>query len=265
MASGADPLHVVLSSSVRADVLVIVADGHCTTDALLDALDASSSAIYNALGRLEEGGLLAADGDEWHLTGSGRIVADVVEERARLGSLLGQHEEYFQHHDASVVPADHRCRMGDLAGGEVLRASAAEPQAVVREVSRRLERSDSALVVSHVYDELFESAMPDSDSSRLVVDEEVVAAVRADLGEAEFLENRVESERDRIRVADVDFAVTVTDSALLLSLPLLDGGYDARSEFVAEHASARRWGTDLFEAVWADATPLRAFVDAQYR
>ena len=265
MASGAHPLQFVLSSSVRSDVLVAVADGHRTTDVLLEALDASSSAIYNALGRLEEGGLLTADRDEWHLTGSGRIVADVVLERDRLGALLAQHGEYFQRHDASVLPADHRCRMGELAGGEVIRASSAEPQAVVRAVSRRLEQSESALVVSHIYDELFESAMPDAGRSRLVVDHDVVDAVRADLGEEDVLENRVDGERARIRVAEVDFAVTVTDSAMLLSLPLPDGGYDVRSEFVAEHDRARRWGTNLFEAVWAEATPLQAFVDAEYR
>lgn len=261
MASGADSLQFVLSSSVRSDILLAVAGGRPSTDDLLDALDASSSAIYNALGRLDDAGLLRSTNGRWRLTGSGRLIADFVDDRKRLGSLMDEAGEYFTSHDARAVPAEYRRRMNELADASVIRAAETEPQSVVREVSTRLANAGTAFVVSPIYDELFERAMPDSEGSRVVLDRQVVDTVANELdGEAAIEDQLAERKDDPIRVTDANFALAVTESALLLSLPLLDGSYDARSEFVAEHDRALRWGTELFEHLWDEAVSLEDHV-----
>lgn len=265
MATGADPLQFVLSSSVRSDVLLAIADGSRTTDELLDALDASSSAVYNALGRLEDAGLIASADGAWTPTGSGRLIADFVRERERLGALLGEASEYFATHDARAIPAEFRLRMSELAGATVITAPETEPQGVVREVSDRIADADAALMIAPIYDELFEGAMPDSEGTRLVLDEGIVEMAVEDADDPAAIEAELSSYADDdIRVADVRFALTVTDAALLLSLPPLDGGYDARSEFVVEHERGRAWGRELFEAVWAEAVPVEEHVVDTY-
>lgn len=261
MSTSAAPLQFVLSSSVRSDVLRAVADGTRTTDALLDAVDASSSAVYDALGRLEEAALLRSAGEEWSLTGSGRIVADCVCERYRIEHLLDRAGCYLATHDACAIPEPFRRRLGELAGGEVIRASSTEPQAVFREIRDRLERADRALVVTPIYDELYEAVLPETAETRVVVDPVVVDSVAADLDTTAEIESGLEAYAPYdIRVREANFALAVTDSALLLSLPLLEGDYDTQSEFVAERESARRWGQDLFEALWTDGEPLDAYV-----
>jgi predicted transcriptional regulator len=261
MASGPAPLEFVLSSSVRSDVLLAVADGQQSTNSLLEGLDASSSAVYNALGRLEEAGLLVSDDEAWSLTGSGHVVADFVVDRGKLSSLLDATGDYFATHDAGALPERYRRRMGELADGTVISASETEPQSVVREVGRRLERADTAFVISSIYDELFESALPETESVQLVLDSDVVDSAAAEFGDHEAIEAELSTyETNTIRVTDVDFAASVTDGELLLSLPLLDGGYDARTEFIAEHAQARTWGQDLFDDLWAEATTLGDYV-----
>lgn len=265
MATGADPLRFVLSSSVRSDLLRAVADGTRTTDELLAAIEASSSAIYSALGRLEDASLVAADGDEWTLTGSGQLVADFIHLRDRLGALLTDAGSYFATHDLRGVPREFRLRMNELAGAEILEASQTEPQRVVRELTERFETAEHADVISPIYAESFGSVMPTSADSRLVLDESVVEAALEAADRDDSIERQLENYADAdIRVADVSFALAVTDEALLLSLPGLDGGYDARTEFVAEHERGRNWGSDLFEAVWADAEPLLAHVRRQH-
>lgn len=261
MSTGADPLRFVLSSSVRSEVLRSVAGGSRTTDDLLQAVDASSSAVYDALGRLEEAGLLLADGEDWSLTGSGRLIADFVGKRARLESLLGDAGRYLSTHDTDAIPDRFRLRMSELADGRVITASETEPQGVVREVGDRLDRADSALVVTPIYDELFVEVMPESDNSRIVVDPEVVTSAAVELTDGESIEASLEDAVDYdVRVQECDFSLAVTDGSLMLSLPAIDGSYDTQSEFVAEHARARQWGRDLFEALWAEATPLSTHI-----
>lgn len=265
MAPGPDPLQFVLSSSVRSDLLRAIAEGTRTTDDLLASIDASSSAIYSALGRLEESSLVSSDGEAWSLTGSGRLVADFVSRRDRLERVLAEAESYLAAHDLSAIPPAYRLRMSELAGAEVLEASETEPQRVVRELTERFQTAERADVMSPIYAEALGSAMPTTDDSRLLLDVGVVeTAVEAVDGD-EALERELDDWTDtNVRVDHVEFALAVTDEALLLSLPDLDGSYDARTEFVAETERGREWGIDLFEDYWTDAEPLGPYVRERY-
>lgn len=261
MTPGPDPLQFVLSSSVRADLLRSVADGRRTTDELLEAIDASSSAIYNALGRMEEASLLTSEDDRWELTGSGRLVADFVRRRNRLGDLLGEAESYFATHDLDAIPEEFRLRMSELAGADVLEASETEPQRVIRQVAEHFETAERADVLSPIYTETFGSAVPTTGDSRLLLDESVVEMAVDTTADADELEAELDDwAAANVRVDTVDFALAVTEDALLLSLPNLEGSYDARTEFVVEHDRGRQWGTELFEHFWADAQPLVPYV-----
>lgn len=261
MAPGADPLQFVLSSSVRADLLGRVADGRRRTDELLETIDASSSAIYNALGRLEDASLLTSEGDVWDVTGSGRLVADFVRRRNRLGSLLGEAESYFATHDLGAIPQEFRLRMSELAGADVLEASETEPQRVIRQVAEHFESAERADVLSPIYAETFGSAVPTSGESRLLLDESIVEMAVDTTADRAALEAELEDwAAANVRVDTVDIALAVTEDKLLLSLPRLDGSYDARTEFVVDHPRGREWGTELFEHFWRDAEPLVPYV-----
>lgn len=265
MSSGADPVEFVLSSSVRSAVLRSIGDGTQTTDGLLEDVDASSSAIYEALGRLEEAGLLRSAGEDWTLTGSGRVIADCVDERERLDLLLDDAGSYLASHDTCALPERFRLRLGELAGGWVLTASSTEPQDVVREVSDRLDRADTALIATPIYDELFETVLPDPTGCRVVVDHGVVESAANELGDDAEIEAELEEYAVYdIRVTDANFSMAVTETALMLSLPLIDGGYDTQTEFLAEHDRARQWGRDLFERLWAEGEELEPYVLDHY-
>lgn len=261
MPPGGGPLQFVLSSSVRADVLRTVADGTRTTDALLAELDASSSAVYSALGRLEDASMLVSDGDEWRFTGSGRLVADVVERHERLDRLLEDAGDYLATHATESIPQPFRHRMGELAGVQILETTDTTPRGVVRELTDRLEDTHSADILTPIYDEAYRGILPDIERSRVVFDEGVIETAVEAAGSDADVEEALERYGDEpIRIAATDFALAVTDDALLLSLPTLDGGYDARTEFVVEHERARHWGRDLFEVFWTEATPLEPYV-----
>lgn len=255
MVSGRETVQFVLASSVRSGVVDAVGSGCQATDGLLSSLDASTSAVYNALGQLENEGLIRTAGDDdWELTGSGRIVADIVRQHRRCGGLLADAGDYLRNHDTGALPREFRLRAGELEGVHVLRASETEPHRVVTEVTERIDGTETASVISPIYVESYEAAMPDLDGVRLILDEAVARSVFASDGPTAS-----EYENLEVRVAEVNFALAVTDSELLLSLPTLDGSYDPRSEIVAEHDRARRWGRDVFGRYWEAGVPFEQF------
>jgi len=250
MAEDRDTVEFVVGSSVRRNVIREALRGRTETEELLETLDASSSAVYNALTVLQERGVLRETDVGWQLTGVGRFLADVLEHRCQLHDLFEDVEEYFRTHDTGVLPRQFRYRAGELAGATTVEATATEPHRAVQEVVDYITRAEVARVISPVYTESYESAMPDTADSRLLI--------TPDIAESSPAAEEVPYESLSVRILDVDFALGVTEEALLLSLPDLDGNYDASTELVAEHETARTWGVDLFEHCWQQATPLDA-------
>jgi len=257
MVSGRDGIEFVTGSSVRSAIVDQLAERSASTDGLLERLDASTSAVYGSLGELEDRGFVCArDDGSWVLTGRGRLVADVVRQRDRCEGLFCETGKYLRTHDTGVLPRPLRLRMGELATGgvEIISATETKPHRVVEEITRRVERTDAASVISPIYVESYAEAMPDTPDTRLLLDEDLARWARETDDEPDNDYDHID-----VRITDVEFALTVTESELLLSLPRMDGEYDAQSELVAEHDRARRWGTDLFEWYWEQATPIEQF------
>ncbi len=259
MVSGRDGIEFVTGSSVRSAIVDQLAERAASTDELLERLDASTSAVYGSLGELEDRGFVCPREDgSWELTGRGQLVADVVRQRDRCEGLFCETGEYLRTHDTGVLPRPLRLRMGELATGdvEIITATETKPHRVVEEITRRIERTDAVSAISPIYVESYAEAMPDTPDTRLLLDEDVARW-------AQETDDEPDNDYDHIdvRIADVGFALGVTESELLLSLPTMDGEYDARSELVAEHERARNWGTDLFEWYWEQAIPIERFVD----
>ncbi|GAA0198561.1 helix-turn-helix transcriptional regulator [Haladaptatus pallidirubidus] len=253
-------IEYVLRSGARTDVLLAIADGSDSTQSLLNRNLASESAVYNALTELENRGLIHVPRRKrWAVTGTGSVVADLIEHQRETERVLRTDIDYWRNHDITVLPRPFRSCLADLADGEIVRATDTQPSRAVREVEKRLEPATAASVIAPVFNERYSNAfLAGCDNPRLVLGEDVFADLitDADVGENDGGDNL------RTRVADVAFALTVTDDCLLFSLPLLDGSYDAQTEFVAESERARCWGTELFEYIWKDAESATAYAES---
>lgn len=246
----------VLGSSVRTDVLTAVTAGPQPMASLIASVDASESAVYNAVADLERKGLVRSLDDGWDATGSGQLVADLLEQQGNLCRLLS--DDYWPAHDVSALPRRFRIRLTELAEAEVFHASDTDPHATVREVTDRVERAGNDIdIVTPIYQAEYGAVMPDHPSARLVVDTTV--AVEA-LERAANPGDVRQWEDTAVRVLDVDVGVGVTENEVMLSLPTIDGTYDSRTEVLAEDDRAMAWGQDLFEYYWDRATPNEAFV-----
>jgi predicted transcriptional regulator len=254
--SGSTVFRDVLSSTVRTDVLLAVTEGSRTTAGLKKDVDASESAVYNALGDLERRGLVRSVDGHWEPTGSGQLVTDLVAQGTKLERLV--EDGYWMRHDVATLPWGFRLRLPELADADVFRAPDTNPHAVIREVCDRIEAGGPSVdIATPIYQSEYEAVMPDHEEARLLIDRTVLedALTRIDdLAEArEFGDTHV-------RVLDIDVALGVTDDHLMLSLPTIDGQYDSRTEVFATDQSAIAWGRDLFDHYWDLATPADQFL-----
>jgi predicted transcriptional regulator len=252
MESGRTLAEYVIESTVRAGVLTAIADGASSIDELLAELDASESAVYGAVSELEGRGLLTELEDGYGLTGSGRLVTDLVDQFDRTEELFATDAAYWESHDVSVLPDHFRTRLPELAGCEILRATEADPHRVVRHVAERIETAENVSIVTPIYQDEYATGLPDGDQVRLLFDANIIE----ELTEEPLASGAEPPPGTDIRVADVSFALTVTESSVLLSLPLLDGQYDTRTELIAEHDAAMRWGEQLFQHYWDRGLPV---------
>ncbi|WP_267640839.1 helix-turn-helix transcriptional regulator [Haloarchaeobius amylolyticus] len=250
-------LDTVYTSSVRQAVLRTLRDDPQTRRHILDEVDASKSAVYNALNELRDRRLVAERDDRvWETTGLGDLVADQVDDRERTARVLDDHGDYFASHDAAALPRWFRQSLGALAGCEHLTAPSSDPYRVVRRTATVIEEAESLDVLTPIYHDRYADAIrsvTDRTQIRLGLDASILSEVESQ--EADDWDH----ENPTVRIHDHDFALTVTHDAVMLSLPREDGSYDAQTKLVARSDAALAWGRRLFESCWGAATPIGEF------
>lgn len=241
----------VRSSSVRTDIISELCSSDRETVELLSDLDASESAVYDALSHLEGRGLVLSRDSGWTLTGTGRLVADIIHQQRLMDDFIDTDTQYWEAHDTSVLPEPFRLRLSELGSYEIIRGTQADINRPVREVTQRVKSVESCSVVSPVYHPEYRAAMPDSPDSRLVVSGTVID----DLIDSETVSlDETALEETAVRVSPISYALVVSDDWIILTLPEIDGTWPS-AKIVSKTAAAISWASDLFESVWTNATP----------
>ena len=252
MQSGRSGIEYVLDSGVRTELLVAIARNEPSTATLLEETDASQSAVYSALGDLEGRDLVDSVDERWRVTGRGRIVADLIGTIDRIEDVFAADDRYWNNHDAGAIPREFRIRLAALSECRIERATETDPGRVKRLIGDRLDAAEEVWIATPIYDPGFAEKLAGVERARLLFDEAVVTDLdkRPSDGAMEGV---------TVRIGSVEFALTVTDECLLASLPECDGGYDARTEIVAEDERALDWATELFEHCWSESVPVEEF------
>lgn len=249
-------IEYVRSSSVRCDVVNSLANRAQSTDQILATLSASESAIYDALSNLQNRGVIVETEDGWRLSGSGRLINDILNQQQATDRLLSAESSYWDQHDVTALPQPFRRRLPDLGDYEVVRAAETDLRGLVPWVVSHVEAIETCDVISPMYHREFEEAMPDNPDSRLVAGERVINDVLLnqfnDPSPGEFDETE-------IRVAAVPFALAVSDEWTILTIPE-HGEQWSDAKIISTTDSAIEWGRELFEDVWVDSDPLDSYL-----
>lgn len=264
MVGPTERVEFVCASESRRQVLGALASEPRRRQVVVSSAAASESAVYDAMNRLADSGFIYEREDgRWGLTGTGRAVADVLDRVGAVESVVETTGSYLDDHDLGVVPAPERRELHRLADPEVVDSPETDPFRAARRVRLAIANADHVSVLASVYHDRFAEALVegDPDSVRLVLAPEILELDAEADGPTDD-DGLALSERVDVRVAEAEFAMTVTGDGVYLSLPRLDGTYDPRTELVSESSTAADWGGSVFERYWERATPIEAFADS---
>jgi predicted transcriptional regulator len=248
----------VISSSVRVDILQLLTATAQPTDYLIDQLDASTSAVYTALADLDRQGVVFDDDAGWQLTGHGRLVVDLIEQRKSTVQTINYDPDYWETHRTDHIPREFRRRLPELGQYDVVRSEPPDVRAHARTVVDLLKQAESCRTAMPIHVPEYSDAFPDHPDSRLIFSPSVIDQLQAEV-EAGTRDQVREVDAAQYRVTDIQFGFTVGDSYIMLALrPITES--PVASMLVSETDSAIRWASDLYESFWQDAEPLESYL-----
>ena len=272
----------VLTSSVRTQIVLRVSERTTPTDALLSGIDASDSAVYDALSTLRGRGLLTEVEAGWECTAHGHLVADSVSEWLSAEEFRATDPAFWKTHQIDVIPEEFRRRLPEVGEYDIVRDVPEEPNRCEDAAISMLESAEHCDLTTPYYSRRHQAAIPRHPETRLLVTREAI-----DVSLERYRDGHREDLNDMhpatLRLTECQFASVVTDDRLKFELPPLNesatdrhegGGPPRQSErgsvagstalFVSGTESAVQWGRDLFEALWADSDPLDPYVERQF-
>lgn len=257
----------VFGSAARREVLSVLEAGPERRPAVVETADASQSSVYAALNELCDRGLVTEAGGGWRLTGAGQTIVGQLSRCRSVDAVLQADPDYWENHDAGALPDRFRAELDALEGYEVLRSPDTDPFRATRRIEEAIEAGSVIDIATPIYHDRYADAFLETaaERKRLLMAPETVRSIVTDIGDDGGGPSTEPDEGAlpgaEMRITDSPVALTVTDSSLLLSLPELDGSYDRHTELLVSSEAAVDWGGRLFERLWAQATPVEAFVE----
>jgi len=275
------PNEFVITSSVRTEIVLQVDENPTPTDALRSEIDASDSAVYDAVSTLRNRGLLTESADGWELTAHGSIVADSVSAWHSAEGFLATDPAFWKQHQLDVIPAAFRRRLPEIGDYEIIRDTPQDPNRSEDIAVSILESADSCELTTPYYSRRHQDAIPVHPETRLLVTREAID-VSLQRYKDGLREELTTVDPEHIRLTDWEFASVVTDETLKFELPRLSeqasrpnstpdtdssergSVTDTTAIFVSETDAAVQFGRDLFESLWADSEPLGPYIEREF-
>lgn len=259
MTTDPSPIDYVIGSSVRQAVLQQIDREDQSTADLLGNLEASESAIYDALSELAAEELIdrRENDDSWYPTGAGRIVLDRIRIQDRTNQLLEIDRAYWRNHRVDVLPAPYRRELHVLSNAEVLRATGLDPNGPLREVAESIETTDRIDLAAVVYNQRIGEAFLESTAEkRLVLNTTLIEDFLLERGEEDLTQLDA-----AVRVTDVSTAIALTETTVFVSLPPRDDLFDPQTVLRSEDKKAREWAQRFFDHLWTAGIPIGDYLD----
>jgi len=276
------PNEFVLTSSVRTDIVLPVFENTAPTTALLSDIDASDSAVYDALSTLRNRGLITERDSGWKLTAHGHLVAESVAAWQSSEAFLARDPAFWKNHAIDVIPPQFRGRLPEIGEYDIVRDTPQEPNRCMDVAISMLDAVDRCDLTTPYYSKPHQHAIPTDPETRLLVTREVL-----DISFQRYKDGHREELNDldpaKLRLTDCQFASVVTDDKLKFELPTVsepaatrDDGTAATFQsdrgslagttalFISETESAVQFGRELFEFLWADSDPIGPYVERQF-
>lgn len=240
-------LKSLTGSWVRTSILFSLQEGPKFTPDLAQAVGASSFSVLHSTKAMIAEGTVERGIDGFCLTNTGRIKANLLIELINGLAALDECIDFWQSHDLSGIPAELQLRIGQLAGGAVIRDDPDNPlksqTAFIEVVARAKEIRGISPITAPGYQEMILAALERGAQVSLILTKSVISKIDPDALQAALAYENFQL----YEISDAKVGFTVTDKLVSIALFNLDGSYDPQQDLICEGPEAVRWGRELFE------------------
>jgi predicted transcriptional regulator len=246
-----DEIEFLARSANRIEVLAALADSPHTRQALAERIGVSQPTLGRILRDLSERQWVRTDGERYHATGTGRLVATGItdlRERLVTEAKLRDIIEWFPS-DAVDVGLNH------FADARITMPTQTRPNAPIKRMVELLGETDRARLLSHAFNEqklrvVHDRTVSGDLTTRGVFGKEAIEAITATADLRDLLADTVASEAAEIRVVteEIPVAIELTDDRTHLLLRGNEG--IVRASLDTDDAAVREWAERLHESYW---------------
>jgi len=255
------PNEFVIASAVRTGIVTQLAERAAPIDELLAEVDASDSAVYDAVSTLADRGIVTEKSEGWDLSAHGQLVADAIDQWQSTGAFLSADPAYWKNHDASGIPQPFRRRLPEIGAYEIARSDESQITRHHQVALRRMRDADHCLIISPFFSAEYQDAVPDSAETRLLINRSAVETRAQRITDG--LDAGKVLDHAELRLTQSTCSYAVGEDFLVLNLPT-QSGEPTNATVVSETESAVRWGTDLFESMWAESDPIEPYAAREF-
>lgn len=253
-------LKSLTSAWVRTRILFSLRDAPQFTPDLAQAVEASITSVLHSTKAMIAEGTIERCPDGFRPTNTGHIKVALLSELINGLAALDEGKDFWLSHDLSGIPAELQLRIGQLAGGKVVRDEPAAPlqsqAAFIEAVSQAKEIRGISPIIAPGYPEMILAALSRGAKVTLILTKSIISKIDPDALQAAFA-------CDNFRLYEIDdgvkVAFTVTGELVSIALFNLDGSYDPQQDLICEGPEAVNWGRELFEHYLQQALPVKGF------
>jgi predicted transcriptional regulator len=208
-------------------------------------LGLTATESFRHLRRLSEVGLIERMPDgKYRLTPYSRLV---LETSAPLG-FIARFREYFQEHDASLLPYEFRARLAELSGGRLGSSFVVTMNTATEMLKGAKVRVDAMMQQGlELHGQIIEQRVEEGVKVRFLLQQSTLASVKPSPGRRQ--------PRPEVRWSPrICGTLLVTEKAAAIGLRRNDGTMSP-SGFYGENEQFLRWASDLFVHEWEKAKP----------
>jgi len=236
-------LFFLLASMDRRRILSELQRENLKLNEVAKRLDMTATETLRQLQRLTEGGLLEKIPDgKYRLTSYVKLVLDTSSPL----EFISKFREFFLVHDASLLPAEYRARLGELSDGKLMATTTETFNNTTEMIKNARERIDATVEVGfEVHLQMMKQRLEQGVKVRWLMQESFLTKARQRL--------RSEKQLPEIRsIPRLCGHIYVTDKAAAITLRRNDGTMSLISLY-GEDPPFLKWAADLFDEEWQKA------------
>jgi predicted transcriptional regulator len=238
-------LFFLLAGVDRRRILSVLQKENLKLNETAKRLEMTATETLRQLQRLTEGGLLEKTPDgKYRLTSYAKLVLDTSSPL----EFISKFREFFLVHDASLLPAEYRARLGELSEAKLIATTTETFNNTTEMIKNARERIEATVEVGfEVHLDMMKQRLEEGVKVRWLTQESFLTKARQNL----LSEKQLPEIRSTPRLCG---HIYVTDKTAAITLRRNDGTMSLSSLY-GEDSSFLKWAADLFTYEWQKAKP----------